>query len=60
MRAQPGYLSPQEDQAARYGNNAALLLGCLRPDRRVACLRDRLGHSQLSLVEDPRGCALID
>ena len=37
----PSFHHHQEDQAARYGHNAALLLGCLRPDQRVHCLREK-------------------
>ena len=29
------------ESTARYGENAALLLGCLRAEQRVQCLRER-------------------
>ena len=38
----PSFHLHQEAQAASYGHNAAILLGCLRPERRVECLREGL------------------
>ena len=43
----PSFHLHQEAQAASYGHNAAILLGCLRPERRVECLREGLKKSKL-------------
>ena len=37
----------------RYGNNAAVVLGCLNPDKRAQCLREKSVHDILSVPSPP-------
>ena len=37
----------------RYGNNAAVALGCLNPDKRAQCLREKSVHEILSVPSPP-------
>ena len=58
----PSFHHHQESQAARYGNNAALLLGCVRPDHRAACLREKsvVAVQSLDLPEELLSQPCID
>ena len=49
----PSFHLHQEAQAASYGHNAAILLGCLRPERRVECLREGLKKIKKSVEFSP-------
>ena len=50
----PSFHHHQEDDAVRYGNNAALILGCLLPDNRVQCLREKSVYAiqNLDILEE--------
>ena len=37
----------------RYGNNAAVALGCLNPDKRAQCLREKSVHEILNVPSPP-------
>lgn len=48
----PSFHHHQENDAIRYGNNAALLLGCIIPENRANCLREKSAYA-IQNVEVP-------